>query len=509
MAIVVLLLLSVGAWRFGWPPRSMETVVTRLEKITWLEAARLQPSCIPRSLSAGRQVPLLPGSLDEKGKPVFDAAKATFTEPGTLPARQKILSELMLPDLAEKSFYAGVFWVDMPPDHAPEELEKLEPAQAYAVLLACDKTRRWEQAAQLVLDLNRNRDLTDDPVMTISSLWADKVEFFDSKWFLRAFKQIELRRDVLGQDPAGDLPASVDVVPLLNASYPLEGETPNSIELAFLPASFRRGKVPVDGSLTDVVIVPDPSRLGRFDGSSVEFRGLGSDWYISSSDFDWQYDRGYFCGGILNGEGTELRTGPYLGPTGKLRFETAAGESLQIAIIQCLLHGPPCHTVCSSGWTPIPRFSWYTLPLAEQPLPAGEFNIEWVQLVTANDSWINISRRNATPLTFQIESDRSTTIRLPRGLKMDASANVEVTGAMDLPEQVWSSDPVRNAAIDPDRRALPQPGCQVTLAVKITDPATNLRYLIYPGTDSQGGPVQVAIRDETGNTVHESAMGYG
>ena len=514
VALIVLLLLVLAGWRYGWPPRSMETTVTPLEEIGWLEAARLCPECINPESTAARHVILSPGSLDESGKPVFDLDQSTLADRAVLPLRRQMIPELKLPDLGGKRFYTGVFWVDMPASHEGTPADKLDPASAYGVLLSCKSAQRWEETAELIIDLNRNRDLTDDPVMAISDVWSHKDEdlYTESDWFVRVFEPVKLARAASGQADAENLPDTVDAVPGFQVSYRQKDGEMEGLDLAFFPTSFRRGRLKDAGTMREVIITPDSTRFGRFDGPEPSCLCVDGGWLEEHLFVDWNYDRGRFWGGTLDAEGREFRTGPYQGATGTLRVETAGGKPVQIEMVEFLLRGKPSHSVSSWGWTPIPRLWWYTLPFDEHPLPVGEFEIDSLWLVGDDDSSIAVYARryeeDHRPQTFSIQANRTTTLRLPKTLKMKALAAVDVRMESRFDERIWSTEPDRVTENSEGWRG-PQPGSKVTFEASMTDPATGNHYSVYPGSAASAGAIRLAIQDEAGKIVHEGTMEYG
>ncbi len=514
VALILLLLLVLAGWRYGWPPRSMETTVTSLEEIGWLEAARLCPECVNSESTAGRHVILSPGSLHESGRAIFDLDQKPLVDRAVLPLRRQVIPELKLPDLGAKSFYSGVFWVDMPASHDEDPANELDPALAYAVLLSCKTSQRWEQAAELIIDMNRNRDLTDDPVMTISDAWSHKDEdsYTESDLFVRVFEPVKLARAASGQENAESLPVAEDAVPVLQVSYRQKDGEMENLDLAFFPTSFRKGRLKDAGEMRDVVIAPDPTRFGRFDGARSTCFCV-DDGYLEEHPFiNWTFDRGSFRGGEMDAEGRELRTGPYRGPTGALRVETAAGKPLRMEMVEFLLRGNSPHTLSSWGWTPIPRLWWYRLPIKEHLLPVGQFEISSLWLVGDDNSSITVYEGNfeeeQRPQTFSIRDGRTTTFRLPASLKMKVLAALDIVVESGPDERIWSTDSEHAAEISEGWKG-PSPGCKVTIEASMTDPSSGNRYSVYPGDSASQSVIRIAIRDEAGKIVHEGTMEYG
>ena len=511
--LVMPIVLASIVWRIGWPPKSWETTVTPLEEISWLEAVRQRADCIqPDSAGgSGRTVLLSPGTLDKSGKPIFDLSQKTFIDRGVLALRKSILPELKLPELAGKQFHAGVFWVDLPAQHEGEPADNLDPAAAYSVLLMCPKSERWEQAAQLIVDLNRNRNLTDDPVMELSGVWSHRSEnpYADLEWYVEVFDPVELSRTLVEQQEPEDLPGTVGAVPALQVTYQEGDEEVQDLALAFFPVSLRKGKVLDAGVVKDVIITPDRTRFGRFNGPLPGCWALDGTWIERSCITEWDYERGTFWGCTLDADGREIRDGPYKGTTGLLRAETADGAPLQIRYFRLLLRGEDPHCMSSWGWAPIPGLSWFTFPVDEQRLPVGDYEIDSLMLTGEQGRWISVDSRNHAPeysaQTFKIQDGQTTRMRLPKKLTMKAVASLDVLKSDRSYEQLWSSDP---DAAEASNRTLPQPGCEIELTVVTTDPATGSQYTIYPGGSSPGG-LQVVIKDESGKVVTTGTMEYG
>ena len=321
----------------------------------------MNSGCIdPGSVSGARGVQIVEGSLDEAGRPVFDTPRAWMTEPAVGPVRAEILPKLHLPDLAGKRFRAGVFWLDMPAEYEGEPADALDPAAAYAVLLTCDASGRWEEAAELIVDLNRNRDLRDDPVMALSDVWSHEDENTRAKlnWFVRVFEPVELRRSTPEQGAPDVMPATAWALPAINVCYYEGMQEPDRLHLAFCPTSFRRGRLADGDVMREVVIVPDRTRLGRFDGPTPECLPVGGGRHPRSMLTAWHFDRGTFWGAALDAQGRQLRDGPYEGPTGTLRVETAAGEPLKIWRFDLWLRGKEPHALDQQrlGSRPAVRF---------------------------------------------------------------------------------------------------------------------------------------------------------
>ena len=504
---------AFAIWRIGWPPRSWETTVSPLEEISWLEAVQQRADCMqPDSTGGcGRPVLLSPGTLDKSGKPIFDLSQDTFIDRGVLALRKSILPELKLPELAGKQFQAGVFWVDVPAQHEGEPADALDPAEAYSVLLMCPTSERWEQAAQLIVDLNRNRDLTDDPVMELSGVWShrDTNPYADLEWFVEVFDSVELSRTVPKQPESKDLPATVHAVPAIQVTYQEDDQELEDLALTFFPVSLRKGKMADAGVVKDVIITPDRTRFGRFNGPLPGCWALDGTWIERFCLTEWAYERGTFWGCTLDAEGTEIRDGPYKGTTGFLRAETAGGQPIRIRHFRLLLRGEDPHYMSSWGWAPIPGLSWFTFPVDEQLLPTGYYEIDSLWLTGKQGRWIMIDAQKYAPeysaQTFTIQDDQTTRIRLPKTLAMKAVASLDVRNPDGSSEQVWASN---SDATKLPNRTLPQPGCETDLTVVTTDPATGSQYMIYPGGSSPGG-LQVVIKDASGKVVDTGTMEYG
>lgn len=518
LTLAILLLLGLIGWRYGWPSRSWETTVCPLEEIGWEEAVRLNSGCMdPGSVNGSRGVQLAEGSLDEGGRPVFDTPRAWMTEPAVGPLRTEILAKLHLPDLVGKRFRAGVFWLDMPAEYEGEPADALDPAAAYAVLLMCDAFKQWEEAAELIVDLNRNRDLSDDPVMAISDVWSHEDENARAKlnWFVRVFEPVELRRSAAGKKAPEGMPATARALPAINVCYYEGVQEPDRLHLAFCPASFRRGRL-TDGDVTqEIVIAPDRTRFGRFDGPTPECLPVGGGWHPRSMLTAWQFDRGTFWGATLDAEGCELRDGPYEGPTGTLRVETAAGEPLNIWRFDLWLRGKDPHAIESDGWAPVPRFGSFTLPVADHVLPVGDYGITRLWVVAPHGTIIIESPGHPlipSPREFSIQGGKTTRFRLPKTLEFQACAAVEAHPRPLTTTWVWWSEaePAKDGPAKDESAAWkgPRPGREVMLQVDMSDPATGNRYAIYRSSGTRDA-IRVVIKDEAGKTVHGGTMEYG
>ena len=515
---VVLVLLSVLAfagWRYGWPARSWETTVCPLEEINWQEAVRLAPKCIsPGSVSGARGVLLAEGSIDESGSPVFDLEQTWYIDPAIISSRREILSGLELPDLSGRWFRVGVFWVDMAAEHDGAAAGALDPAKAYSVLLMCPKSKRWEDAAELIVDLNRNRDLTDDPALPLSEVWSheDENTRAELNWFVRVFAPITLLR--ADSDRVGDetLPTSVRAVPALKVTYHKgELDSYRLPGLAFYPTSFRTGQLTDDGATQTVVISPDRTRFGRFDGPALGCWSIDGGRVTRSPITAWNYERGAFWGCNVDADGRELHDGPYEGPTGAFCAETANGELLRIGRFTLWLRGNAPHMLTSSGWAPIPRFSSLTFPLDIHPLPVGDYGINRLSLVRGRNSTVVIETKNhfmkpSSP-AFSINDGQTTRFRLPKTLKLEVLAAIEDRPRRYVTEWVWSSE--SDTPNDDTNEWMPQPGRKVALHARMSDPATGNEYAIYYRGSPPLGSLQLVINDASGNTVHQATMEYG
>jgi hypothetical protein len=515
LAAVVLVVLGVAGWRYGWPPRSWQTTVCRLEEIDWLEAARLRPECIsPDSQYGARNVLLAPGELGESGVPVFDLSQKSWIDRGILSLRRKMIPQLRFPDLAGKKFRAGVFWVDVPAEHLEEPAGALDPAAAYGVLCMCAASESWHEAAELIVDLNRNRDLTDDPVMTLSDVWSheDENEYTERKWYVRVFDSIELARTVSGDESVEELPATVAAIPALQVTDQQDDGEEDQLDVAFFPTSYRRGQLIAGDDTHDVVIAPDRTWLGCYVGPAPGCWCVDEGWLGYSPLTAWKYERGCFWGHTLDAEGRELRTGRYQGPTGMLRIETAGGERLRIEHVEFLRRGKDPHMITTWGWAPIPRFSSFTIPFAEHPLPEGEYVVNSLGLTGARESsiWIeawNGSEKNSAQ-QFSIRAGQTALFRLPKALKMEAVAAFDVQTAAERTDRVWSSEPdfAKDESADLN---VPQPGCKISFEAVMVDPASGNWYSVYPGNDTSSDALRIVITDETGKVVLEDTMEYG
>lgn len=509
VVLALLLLLGLAGWRYGWPPRSWETTVYPLEEIGWLEAAQLTPEIITPAVMGGgaRNALLAEGSLDSKGNPVFEVKPGKRFNPAIAPLYDKILPEFRLPSLAGKHFRAGVFSINTLAEEGSNLAAQLDPAVAWNILLMCDESSRWEEAGELIIDLNRNRDLTDDPVMTLSDVWSHEIrnERIGFNWFFRVFDTLELSSTVSRQDSSEATLAKVEILPALMMAY-WEGEPePDRIHLAIYPTSFRKGRLTRGGQLKDVVITPDPARFGRFDGplSGIFPVDGGQRW-----DTTWNYSRGTFWGGSLDRDGRELRDGPYEGPMGSLSVETASGEPLRVWSLSLRLRGKTPRGIAGGGWTPVPRFSSFVLPMKSYPLPVGEYRIHNLTLARGRDCLIVIENEFGSKHQFSIHEAETTRLRLPKALKFKAWAALGVRTPPKFTEWVWSSEPILTDD-DPNVWNGPQPGCKITLGVEMADPATDSRYAIQRSPTSSVDAIRIVIQDDAGKVIRKGAMEYG
>jgi hypothetical protein len=510
VVLVLLIVLGVVGWRYGWPTRSLETTVCPLEEIDWQTAARLAPQCIGSAWGA-RNVLLVEGSLDEEKKPAFDLRNMRYSDSEFVRVRRDILRELVLPDLSGRRFRAGVFWVDTPSGDGDTPAQPYHPAMAYSVLLMCDPSQRYEDAAELVIDVNRNRDLTDDPVVMLSDMWSDEDENTRAKlnWFVRVFEPVTLSRIAHGQVGGEALPATVRSVPTLTVTYYTGEREPDRLGLAFSPTSYRTGRITSSGVTQDVVIAPDSTRLGRFDGPAPSSWNIGDDRIYRYPLTAWAYERGTFWGCTLDANARDLRDGPYHGSTGALRAETAGGESLRIGRFSLWLRGEDPHLITSEGWAPIPRFSSLRLAHYKQPLPVGDYGVERLTLVRGLNSSVVIEGKGQgmalSAREFSIKEGLSTVYRLPKVLKLTAYAAIEARPRPYTIQQVWST------ASDISTNEMkewkgPQPGSKIQIGVSMSDSATGITYSIYQRANP---PLKLVIQDESGNTVHQGTMDYG
>jgi hypothetical protein len=461
-------------------------------------------------VGGARSVFLVEGSLDEEKKRAFE--NTTYADSEFVRLRRDILQELVLPDLSGRCFRAGVFWVDTPAGYGNAGAEPGDPAQAYSVLLMCDPLQRYEDVAELVVDMNRNRDLTDDPVLVLSDTWSHEDENTRAKyqWFARAFDPVTLSRvaDVDGET----LPATVQAVPTLTVTYYDTEPEPHRVDLKFSPSSYRMGRIKRGGVAQEFVISPDATRLGRFDGPVLTSWNIGDDGIHSYHLTAWTYERGTFWGCTLDANSRQLRDGPYRGSTGNLRAETARGESLRIGRFSLWLRGDDPHVINSEGWAPIPRFPSLRFAHCKQPLPVGDYGVTRLTLVRSLNSSVLIESKShmmsPAPLEFSIEEGTSTVYRLPRVLKLMAYAAIEERPRPHTFQHVWSttSDIPHT---DTEEWKGPRPGSKIEIGVSMSDPATDNTYSIYYRGDPPPDSLQLVIRDESGNTVHQGTMEYG
>ena len=127
---VLLIVLGIVGWRYGWPARSWETTVCPLEEIDWQTAVRLCPQCIGSASGdcGARSVFLVEGSLDEEKKPVLDLENTRYGDPQFARLCRNILQELVFPDLSGRCFRVGVFWVDTPAGYGDAVTQAHDPA---------------------------------------------------------------------------------------------------------------------------------------------------------------------------------------------------------------------------------------------------------------------------------------------------------------------------------------------------------------------------------------------
>ncbi len=520
VVLALLMVLVLAGWRYGWPPRSRETTVYPLEEIDWYTAAQMAPGSISPD-SGGRFVYLLEGSVSEGNRPAFDlehtryGARDMYGAPELVQIRRDIFQELVFPDLAGRRFHAGVFWVDLHVGHGDASAEPYDPGLAYSVLLMCDPSQRYEEAAELIIDLNRNRDLTDDPVIKLSDVWSheDQNTAAQLAWFVRVFPPVMLSRGVCRRADDQPLPADVQAVPSLSVTYYEDQSEPDRLRLGFLPTSYRKGRITSQGEPRDVVLFPLAPRFGRFDGPSSR------SWSISDGGTfrrfqaaEWRYDRGAFWGFTLDAQASELRDGPYQGPTGVLRAETASGQTLRIARCRLWLLGDAPRPIVSDGWTPIPRFSSFRLPHRKQPLPIGDYGVDRMSLVHGGNTFLDIEAPwdpYALPgREFTIEPGLATPYRLPGTLKLTAYAAIEERPRPYTIEHVWSTESDDTESEAKDWKG-PRPGSKLEIGVSMSDPATRHTVSLYYRTDPPPNPLKLVIQDEAGGTVHQGTMEYG
>ena len=129
--LVLILVLGIVGWRYGWPARSWETTVCPLEEIDW-QMAVLLPQCLGSGWSSGaRNVFLTEGSLDEGKKPVLDLENTRYGDSESVRLYRDILHGLVLPNLSGQCFLAGVFWVDTPAGNGDAVAQPYDPAPAH------------------------------------------------------------------------------------------------------------------------------------------------------------------------------------------------------------------------------------------------------------------------------------------------------------------------------------------------------------------------------------------
>jgi hypothetical protein len=520
VVLALLIVLGLAGWRYGWPPHSRETTVYPLDEIDLYTVARIAPESI-QPAGGGRCVYLLEGSLPEGNPPSFDLEHTRYGtsdmhgDPELVRIRREIFPGLVFPDLAGRRFHAGVFWVDVHVGHEGAPAEPYDPALAYSVLLMCDSSQRYEDAAELIIDLNRNRDLTDEPVIKLSDVWSheDQNTAAQLTWFVRVFPPVVLSRGVCRHTDGETLAADVQAVPSLSVTYHGDQSEPDRLYLGCLPTSYLKGRITSRGEPRDVLIFPLAPRFGRFDGPSSKSWSIseGGTFYRYHAA-EWKYDRGEFWGFTLDAQARELRDGPYQGSTGVLRAETASGQTLRIARCCLWLLGDDPRPIVSDGWTPIPRFSSFRLPHRKQPLPVGEYGVDKLSLVHGWSTFLDIETQwhwYALPgREFTIASDLATSYRLPRTLEVKAYAAIEERPRPYTIEHVWSteSDDTENEAKDWKG---PRPGSKLEIGVSMSDPATGHTYSIYHRSDPPPNPLKLVIQDEAGEEVHQGTMEYG
>ncbi|NLE38919.1 MAG: hypothetical protein GX621_12920 [Pirellulaceae bacterium] len=512
--LVVLILLGYAGWRYGWPTQTWETTVCPLEEIGWEEAVRLAPACISSlAISGVRHVALADGTLDDGGEPRFDLSQRSFIDREMLPLRDEILPQLKLPDMTGRRFRAGIFSVDVADEHGEAADKSIDPTLVYGVVVSCDESKRWEEGAELIVDLNRNRDLTDDPVMTLSDIWSHEEEYSNlgMKEYYRVFDPVELSRTVSGRNDDSPLPPTVRAIPKIEIVAYDDETKPTELHLAFCPASYRKGRLGVGDQARDVIVAPDRIRLGRFDGPSVcsyEVKAERS-WGVVTQ---WRHQRGVFVGGRIDAEGRELRIGPYAGPIGHLRVRSADGEPLRVWSFDVVLRGTDSHPIHSSGWTPIPRFAQVTVPSRSHPLPVGDYSIEQLMVTRGTSSAVTIQNyyMKPGPIQFSIREGETTELRLPKKLDLEANALVERRRLPRGREMVWSTFRGLDAPTDqPGRWQGPRPGGEVVIQGDMGDPITKSSYAISYRGDPPSNAIRLTIADAEGKTVHEANMEYG
>ncbi|MBL7044535.1 MAG: hypothetical protein ISR77_38265 [Pirellulaceae bacterium] len=516
VVLALLVVLGYAGWRHGWPARSWETTVCPLEDIDWQTAARLTPQCLGSAWGAcgARRVFLVEGSLDELKEPVLDLEGTSHRDTEFVRLCGDILQELTLPDLSGRRFHAGVFWVDMPAERGDALVQSLDPALSYTVALMFDPSQRHEDAAELIVDLNRNRDLTDDPVMTLSDVWSHEDENTRAKfkWFVRAFEPITLSRTARGRVGGETLPATVRALPTLSVTYRDGTLDLDRLNLSMSPISYRKGRITSGDVTEDIVISPNDTRFGRFGGPTLVAWSTAHDGIARQPLTAWTYERGTFWGCTLDADARELRDGPYRGPTGTLCAETASGESLAIADFRLWLHGNDPHMINSPGWIPIPRFPSFILSHRKQLLPVGDHGVSRLTLVRGWQGSVVIESKSRSltpsPREFSIEEGRRTMYRLPKSLNMTAHAAIEEYPFPYVSDWAWSTTQ-DNPNDETEEWKGPQPGSKVEIGVTTSDPATGSTYSFYYRGDPPPDSLQLVIKDQSGKTVHRDKMEYG
>lgn len=508
-----LILLGYAGWRYGWPATEpCQPIVCPLEEIGWLEAARLEPQCVadPTVGASSRYVYLAHGSLDPTGKPVFELQQPGIDQK-TIAARNEIVPTLKLPNLAGRRFLAGVVWVDLPAEYEDDSGEGRDPALGHAVLLTCDESRTWEEAAELIVDLNRDRDLTDDRVMKLSDAWSRDDENSDRgyKWHIRVFDPVALARTADAAPADAALPATVEALPLLRVTYRDDVLEQDRSSLAFCPTSYRRGRIETNGVVGTFLVGPDGTRFGRYDGPGPRLWTIEGNPPVGSLAV-WNCDRGTFWGSTVDAEGRELRGGPYIGPTGTVRVESAGGEQLRVWRFKLLRRGAKPGWTCGDGWIPVPRFPRFRLPVARQSLPVGDYGIERLELARGVNCGIVIEAPfHSTPKrAFSIRPGETAVWRLPKRLKLETYAVIEDRSRPHTIDWAWST--VRDAKQNADGVWKgPRLGTEVQIGASLSDPATGDRYAFYYRGDPPPESLALVIQDASGRIVHRGTMKYG
>jgi hypothetical protein len=491
--LVLLLILGYAGYRYGWPekPERVASVV-QLEEISWEEALELVGD-----LRGSRYIRLTPGEADADGTVAFRLEEIPISKNYTMrDTHSDIISSLQIEGDVNCQYYAGVLWID---------LEDASADNGYAVLIRCEKTKAWEEGVELIIDMNRNLQLTDDPVLSFFDAWSDSKTIAGNgmRTEKRIFPSVQLTR----LESKEGLPGSVEAIPCISFYY--EKGTrflSDRISLEFAPTSYRRGTiVSEEGRSFDAVISPDRAVFGQFGNAYAFYNEIAEEQQRDSTWFlgQWKSEGDEFWGRTINAEGTEIREGPYEGPIGSLQAETANGERMNILFLHSWRLGDDPRLVSVGVRRVIPRYRWTTLPHRKISLPSGQYGIQ--QMTLLDRGWqINISPGKNhgafPPEAFAIKDDQTTTFQMPDALTPCLWGYV-LNSETKMFEILWSS--FENEQ-ETNEQETPHPGDDIEIGFGLEDEEMEFFYDL-----SSKEKVHLTITDASDVVVLEYDMEYG